>query len=161
MASNPWDDNDDIGTPVAVSIALAKVLSSAIMMWFFILVCTAVVLFEFELKTRLEKMVETGLKDKRVVEDLVVWKDHHALVCKLHGDLYQPLIRNCTCHCFLQRLRHFHSRFLPVHPQFSDGFSFNLYTVSFIPFYFHHRILSSPVLRITIKTKSSSLIILF
>ena len=58
MASNPWDDNDDIGTPVAVSMALAKVLSSAIMMWFFILVCTTVVLFEFELKTRLEKMVE-------------------------------------------------------------------------------------------------------
>lgn len=83
MASNPWDDNDDIGTPVAVSMALAKVLSSAIMMWFFILVCTVVVLFEFELKTRLAKMVETGLKDERVVEDLIVWREHHALVCQL------------------------------------------------------------------------------
>ncbi len=58
-------------------------LKCVTMMWFFILVCTTVVLFEFELKTRLEKMIEMGLKDERVVEDLVVWRDHHALVCQL------------------------------------------------------------------------------
>ena len=63
-------------------MAIAKVLSTAIMVWFFILVCTVNILFD-ELKNRLETMVDIGLNNENAAEELKAWKKHHALVCQM------------------------------------------------------------------------------
>jgi len=64
------------------SISTAKILSCKIMSWFLVLVSTSIVLFDV-LNERLEKMAEIGLNEEKVVEGLMTWKEHHALVSQL------------------------------------------------------------------------------
>ena len=60
----------------------AKTLSATILMWFFILVGTVLVLFD-ELEKRLKAIVKIGLNCKKGAEELKEWRKQHALVCQL------------------------------------------------------------------------------
>lgn len=64
------------------SFCAAKTWSCVILAWFLVLVSTSIVLFDV-LIDRLKNMVEIGLNLKGVTEDLIVWKEQHALVCHL------------------------------------------------------------------------------
>lgn len=64
------------------SICVAKIWSCAILVWFLLLVSTSISIFDV-LIDRLKNMIEIGLNVKKVVENLIEWKEHHALVCHL------------------------------------------------------------------------------
>jgi len=72
----------NLGILSSFSFCTAKTWSYTILVWFFVLVSTSIVLFDV-LIDRLENMVEVGLNVKKVVEDMIKWKEQHALVCHL------------------------------------------------------------------------------
>lgn len=83
LSENPNQEN--LSEAIALSWIVAKTCwNTTILMWFFILVSTAAILFD-ELKKRLQKIAETasGLNTKNGAAEFKEWGRHHALVCKL------------------------------------------------------------------------------